>query len=443
VLHNEASEAFKNEIKKNCKIQMVPPDNHRQNLAERAIQTFKNHFKSVLAGVDDSFSMRLWDKLLPQVILTLNLLQQSNMAPTILVYAYVNSPFDYNAMPLAPMGCTVQIYESTSRRTTWAENSIEGWYLRTSPEHYRCHVIHVKKTRSERITDTVWFKHKYITQPKVTPVDQIVKPIINLTCALKGKNIIEGLEQMETLQKLEELLTKSPIQEDKVTQEEQEPRVTFKPSVKPPAPSPRVEITKPDRSRIQLNKKQMSVNNELLGKSILNHSNRRTVRVPIARVLARSQRLTTNSQRILQERKQLIHDKETGKYLNHRQLMKDPKHAKLWAHSAANECGRLAQGVGTRIKGTNTIQFIQMNQVPNERAGDVTYKSFSCNYKPNKEEKERTRLTAGGDRINYPGDTGTPTADMTLFKIILNSVISTMQDDRLERFLPEHTDEKT
>jgi hypothetical protein len=37
----------------------------------------------------------------------------------------------------------------------------------------------------------------------------------------------------------------------------------------------------------------------------------------------------------------------------------------------------------------------------------------------------RTRLTAGGDRINYPGDAGTPTADMTLFKILLNSIIST------------------
>jgi hypothetical protein len=57
VLDNEASEAFKKEIRKNCRIQLVPPDNHRQNLAERAIQTFKNHFKLVIAGVDESFPM--------------------------------------------------------------------------------------------------------------------------------------------------------------------------------------------------------------------------------------------------------------------------------------------------------------------------------------------------------------------------------------------------
>ena len=56
---------------------------------------------------------------------------------------------------------------------------------------------------------------------------------------------------------------------------------------------------------------------------------------------------------------------------------------------------------------------------------DVTYGSFNCNYKPKKEEKECTRLTAGGDRINYTDDCGTPTADMTLFKILINSIRST------------------
>jgi hypothetical protein len=49
---------------------------------------------------------------------------------------------------------------------------------------------------------------------------------------------------------------------------------------------------------------------------------------------------------------------------------------------------------------------------------DVTYRSFTCNLKPNKTETHQTRLTAGGDRINYPKDVGTPTADMTLVKIL-------------------------
>jgi hypothetical protein len=73
----------------------------------------------------------------------------------------------------------------------------------------------------------------------------------------------------------------------------------------------------------------------------------------------------------------------------------------------------------------NTIFFIHKNQVPHDRMKDVTYGSFSCDYKPNKTEKERTRLTAGGDRINYPEDVGTPTADMLVFKVLINSMVST------------------
>ncbi len=88
-----------------------------------------------------------------------------------------------------------------------------------------------------------------------------------------------------------------------------------------------------------MNKKRMSVSDATIEKPIQKASNKYTKRVLPARVLARNQRLTLNSQQILQERAQLIHDKETGKYLNYRQLLRDPKHAKLWAHSAANKFG--------------------------------------------------------------------------------------------------------
>jgi hypothetical protein len=55
----------------------------------------------------------------------------------------------------------------------------------------------------------------------------------------------------------------------------------------------------------------------------------------------------------------------------------------------------------------------------------MIYGSYGCEIKQNKEEKHRTGLTAGGDRIHYPDDVGTPTADMTLVKVLLNSIIST------------------
>jgi hypothetical protein len=55
----------------------------------------------------------------------------------------------------------------------------------------------------------------------------------------------------------------------------------------------------------------------------------------------------------------------------------------------------------------------------------VAYGSFVVDIKDHKDEKERTRLTVGGDPIEYPGDKSTRTAGLTTAKILINSVIST------------------
>jgi hypothetical protein len=115
ILDNEASARFKEEIQKNCDLQMVPPDTHWRNLAERAIQTFQSHFLAILAGVNPLFPMTLWDRLVPQAVLTLNLLCQAKADPKMSAYEFVHGKMDYNKMPLAPLGCAVQMHKSTNR----------------------------------------------------------------------------------------------------------------------------------------------------------------------------------------------------------------------------------------------------------------------------------------------------------------------------------------
>ena len=51
-ISNELIEALKDN---NTTYQLVPPYTHRRNLAERAIQTYKNHFKAGLASVNPKF----------------------------------------------------------------------------------------------------------------------------------------------------------------------------------------------------------------------------------------------------------------------------------------------------------------------------------------------------------------------------------------------------
>jgi hypothetical protein len=60
-LDNECSDNFKKCIQKNNMThKLVPPDCHRRNMAERAIQTFKNHIVLIQSGVDDRFPLSLW-----------------------------------------------------------------------------------------------------------------------------------------------------------------------------------------------------------------------------------------------------------------------------------------------------------------------------------------------------------------------------------------------
>jgi hypothetical protein len=54
----------------------------------------------------------------------------------------------------------------------------------------------------------------------------------------------------------------------------------------------------------------------------------------------------------------------------------------------------------------------------------LTYGSFVVDIKDHKEEKERTRLTVGGDQIEYTGDNSSRTAGLTTANILINSVIS-------------------
>jgi hypothetical protein len=84
VIDNECSTEFRQYLAdEHIALQLVPPHLHLQNTAERAIQTFKNHFMAGLCSVEKQFPMHLWCELLPQATLTLNILQTSRINPTI------------------------------------------------------------------------------------------------------------------------------------------------------------------------------------------------------------------------------------------------------------------------------------------------------------------------------------------------------------------------
>ena len=97
-------------------MELVPPGTQHSNASEVAIRNFKAHFLSVLAGTARYFTPSLWDRLLPQAEITINILQQSNETTNVSAYAHLSGPFDYNKMPLAPMGMPVKVHKNIQKR---------------------------------------------------------------------------------------------------------------------------------------------------------------------------------------------------------------------------------------------------------------------------------------------------------------------------------------
>jgi hypothetical protein len=126
-LYNEASLALRNYLtKQGINYQLAPPHIHRRNNAEREIQTLKNHFIAGLCSVDPTFSLKLWDKVLPQATITLNLLKKSRSNPRMSVYAQVNWHFDFNRTPLAPPGTRIIAHQKPYQRAYWDPHGVDS-----------------------------------------------------------------------------------------------------------------------------------------------------------------------------------------------------------------------------------------------------------------------------------------------------------------------------
>jgi hypothetical protein len=140
ILDNECSQNLKDAFQKyNISFQCVPPKEHRANAAERSIRTFKNHFSATLCTVDSHFPLAEWDRLIPQTVLTLNLLRSSRKHPSLLAHASLFGNYDFNRVPIAPLGTKIVAHVASESRTTFGQHGKVGWYIGPSPEHYCCY----------------------------------------------------------------------------------------------------------------------------------------------------------------------------------------------------------------------------------------------------------------------------------------------------------------
>ena len=489
-LDNEASRALVAFMEdEGVDFQLTPAGSHRRNACERAIRTFKNHMIACVCGTDPNFPLNLWDRLLPQVLLTLNLLRPSRLNPSLSAYHQVFGAFDFNRTPLAPPGTKVLVHEKPANRGTWAPHAVEAWYTGPAMHHYRCYRVWVWGTRAERIADTLaWFPTRHI-MPVASSADRAIAAARDLTQALQHPSPASPLAPVEdasrdALHQLASIfadktslapppgfppiaarpLPPPPLALPAATPPQNVldaappppvprvpyaappplvPRVTV---VEPPAPVPRVTnaAPPPPEPRAPTTTQQPIVPQRCIVVS-------RTQRPAPTRILPPTQRPRTRTLHQTQQSAKYAfaahylsaqsisarHSREAECYLFAGAAI-DPATGKMleidallrgsegidWDRAQANEVGRLAQGVGTRMpKGTNTIFFIPHHAKPKNKK--ATYIRVVATDRPNKAETKRVRWTVGGDRIHYDGNLATPTADLTTVKCHINHTIST------------------
>jgi hypothetical protein len=186
-LENKVPEALLNWLSKiDMDFQLATHYQHRANATERAICTATNHIILVagIATCEEDFPLKLWDRLLPQAELTLNLLQRSRINPKLSAWEQIHGHFDYNRTPFG----STRNQSSDPRDTRQKGNVVRPCDRRmvyrpgSAFNHYQLHTVYCNDSGAERTAGTLtWL----IIMPIATPQDMVQAAIENLTTALK------------------------------------------------------------------------------------------------------------------------------------------------------------------------------------------------------------------------------------------------------------------
>eukprot|EP00804_Cyclotella_cryptica_P022671 CCRYP_012468-RA/>CCRYP_012468-RA protein AED:0.28 eAED:0.27 QI:0/0/0/1/0/0/4/0/650 len=200
VTDNQATTPIKEYLDtEDCKWQFIEPNNHQVNAAERTIQTFKNHFVSGLCSTDSNWPLQLWDTMMEQAIITLNLLRTSHIDPSKSAYHQLHgNRYNWNAYPLAPPGTKAVIYESPTTRTSWGTRGLDAWYCGPAFDHYRNMKFYVPSTKAYRVSGSYDLFPQHCVLPTFTPAQHANETLDKPTKRKLLKKIARALDILNT-----------------------------------------------------------------------------------------------------------------------------------------------------------------------------------------------------------------------------------------------------
>lgn len=480
IMDNVASKMIKEFLEKEkIDLQLVPPHDHRANAAERAIQTFKNHFISGLCTTDNKFPLQLWDVLLIQGQDSLNMLRTSRAHPHLSAYHILEGAHDFNRTPWAPPGTRATVFNPPETRTSWGTRAVDAFYVGPAKDHYRCYQFYVPETRGFRTSGQATFYPEHCDVPHETPMDAAVKLAHKLTNAIRTLNAKHNLPPGRHATALEQL---AGIFQQEATQDVQPQQTQHQTSTNPTAPrqiqqaprrhqrvtrnnTPGIDIAEPPQQppkrrrmsprlnqatplhptpeqELEIEEPIITVTKEfhptpnfrggnIISQEAVNLITQETWRAPEIYAPRKFHQRNTKSNNASLNIEQFcmpaIHPITKESITSYKKLVEDPITKEIWSIGFGKEFGNMAQGDDyTKTPGTDSIFVIapeNIKNIPKDRV--ITYARIVVDFRPQKPDPNRVRMTAGGNLIKYPGELTTRTADLSTSKIIWNSVLST------------------
>ena len=121
---------------------------------------------------------------MPQIEMTLNMLQTCRQDTTIYAYKALNGPFDYNKTPLTPLVYPAVLYGDPTNRNTFAPHCTYAIYVTPSMLHY-CNRKHwVPSTQKMRTSSSARIYPEHCEVPTISKAYKTLISASNILAAM-------------------------------------------------------------------------------------------------------------------------------------------------------------------------------------------------------------------------------------------------------------------
>eukprot|EP00804_Cyclotella_cryptica_P006226 CCRYP_020767-RA/>CCRYP_020767-RA protein AED:0.16 eAED:0.16 QI:0/0/0/1/1/1/2/0/846 len=387
VLDNEISAAYKLAITASgMTYQLVPPDDHRRNIAEKAIQTWKDHFIAVISGTDakfpSTFGANYYHKWNANSAFYGNPMHTPTFPPIRISTAIMTTTHTLSSpghgspcprqTPPPQIFCPTLHQGVCHRHIPRALPLLESVDTNFTHHPYLCHSLLQTQVHHQPLCHPCRRNHSSRCKPISSthkqspgPSQQQSQPIRSHPTTNPNTTIASPQHNATHYQQHSPNAT-HPSSPAAVSDYDSDSSDSDDESITIPHPVPRLPLQPPRVSPQQTMTPRPRVSappsSRHTTRAVATYNHTGNHPYTCSTTPEHHSHHGAATRQFPREALSAILDTDTGELLEYRHLIKNPKYCTIWKNAYGKELGRLAQGIPGTVKGTNTIVFIAITK---------------------------------------------------------------------------------